>query len=211
MSRYYRWLLLGCLGLSSLGLAHTPLSFDPAGATGKDPVMRYWRITKGEVRKVWGTDRDFTPIFLAQIRQESAGNERAVSRVGARGLTQFMPATFADMVRKYPEIGADPFNASTSIAAQVRYMKEQYDAFALVRVPCERMGYSLSGYNGGRGYANRRLRAAKDPQNYFSDARTINPGILASNQKENEEYAVRIVYTHQPRYVAYGLRLCIKD
>lgn len=210
MPRAYCWLLLACICSGGLSLAQTPLSFDPAGASGKDPVLRYWRIVRGETHKVWGTSHDYTPVLLGQIRQESGGNERAVSRAGARGLTQFMPATFADMVRKYPEIGKDPFNASTSIAAQVRYMKEQYDAFALVQQPCQRMGYALSGYNGGRGYANRRLKAAKDPQDYFGDARLINPGILASNQKENEEYAERIVFKHQPRYTAYGLRLCIK-
>lgn len=53
----------------------------------------------------------------AQVQAESAFNPRAVSPVGARGLAQFMPATWAEWAP-----GADPFDPSAGIQAQHRYM-----------------------------------------------------------------------------------------
>nr|WP_306672426.1 lytic transglycosylase domain-containing protein [Geothrix fuzhouensis] len=53
----------------------------------------------------------------AQVQAESAFNPRAVSPVGARGLAQFMPATWAEWAP-----GADPFDPIASIQAQHRYM-----------------------------------------------------------------------------------------
>ncbi len=53
----------------------------------------------------------------AQVQAESAFNPRAVSPVGARGLAQFMPATWAEWAP-----GADPFDPLAAIRAQHRYM-----------------------------------------------------------------------------------------
>lgn len=196
MPRASCWLVLACC-------------FAGPVAAQSDPVMRHVRTVKAESIRAFGRERDYTPALLAQIRQESAGNERAVSRAGARGLTQFMPATFADMQRQYPEIGADVFNPRTAIAAQSRYMFIQWNYFKDVTDACQRMGYAFSGYNGGAGYALRRKKASPNPQDFFNTTRFINPGILPSNQKENEEYAHHILFKHQPKYAAYGVTLCI--
>lgn len=197
MSGYYRcWVLACCC----------------AGAVDAqiDPVLRHARTVRAEMIRVWGRDLNFSPAMLAQIRQESGGNPAAVSRVGAAGLTQFMPATFAEMARQYPEIGHDVFNARTAVAAQARYMFIQWNYFKDVTDACQRLGYGLSGYNGGAGWALRRKKASPNPQDFFTVTRHINPGIRADNQKENEDYAERILYRHQPRYTAFGVPVCIK-
>ena len=56
--------------------------------------------------------------FVAQIGQESAWNPNAVSPVGAMGLAQFMPATWAEW-----GTGADPFDPMASLSAGARYMR----------------------------------------------------------------------------------------
>ncbi|MDY2669346.1 NlpC/P60 family protein [Schaalia hyovaginalis] len=67
-----------------------------------------------------------TPAILAaQIKQESGWNPKAVSPVGAQGLTQFMPTTWAAHgVDGDGDGKADPFNPLDAIASQGHYMCE---------------------------------------------------------------------------------------
>lgn len=53
----------------------------------------------------------------AQVRQESGFRPNAVSPVGAKGIAQFMPATWQEWGK-----GADPFDPYAGIDAQHRYM-----------------------------------------------------------------------------------------
>lgn len=87
-------------------------------------------------------------LVAAQIEQESQWNPDATSPVGAEGLAQFMPATWAS----YGE-GGDPRNPRDAIPALGRYMadlKDQVqplagdDANELVRL-------TLAAYNAGPG------------------------------------------------------------
>lgn len=87
-------------------------------------------------------------IVAAQLDQESGWNENAVSPVGAQGIAQFMPATWAS----YGD-GGDPFSATDAIPAYGRYMAELKqgvqpiagdDAELLVQL-------TLAAYNAGPG------------------------------------------------------------
>lgn len=87
-------------------------------------------------------------VVAAQLQQESNWNPAATSPVGAQGLAQFMPGTWA----MYGE-GGDPFSAEDSIPAYGRYMaalKDEVqplagdDADLLVRL-------TLAAYNAGPG------------------------------------------------------------
>lgn len=63
------------------------------------------------------------PIIPAQIEAESQWNPNAVSPVGAQGLTQFMPATWAGYgIDGDGDGSADPFNPLDAIASQGNYM-----------------------------------------------------------------------------------------
>ena len=53
---------------------------------------RYRLTLLREAHGQWGLDAPVA-AFAAQVHQESGWNPQAVSRVGARGLAQFMPAT----------------------------------------------------------------------------------------------------------------------
>ena len=84
-------------------------------------------------------------VLAAQINQESGWDPTAVSPVGAQGLAQFMPSTWAAYGR-----GADPFDPHAAIAAQGRLMKDLYGlAGTHTTDPAERIRLALVGYNAG--------------------------------------------------------------
>ena len=63
----------------------------------------------------------------AQAMAESALNPHAVSHVGAKGLTQFMPETWDEVMAETPY--ADPTNPEDSIKAQSLYMRQLLTKF----------------------------------------------------------------------------------
>lgn len=78
----------------------------------------------------------------AVMRVESNGDRRAVSRAGAIGLMQVMPATYADL-RRQLGIGADPFDVRNNILAGTAYLRQMYDRYGAP-------GF-LAAYNAGPG------------------------------------------------------------
>lgn len=166
-------------------------------------VRRYQPIIVREWQYRFGKPAPLAAA-VAQMHQESGFNPDAKSRVGALGLQQFMPSTarwVGDQIG--PGVATDP---QWAIRAGAWYMRYLYDSVKYA-TDCDRYGAALSAYNGGLGWHNKRQARASEPLNFWSSVRTINPGILDSNQRENEQYSQRIVYTLQPRYRAMGGRL----
>jgi soluble lytic murein transglycosylase-like protein len=64
----------------------------------------------------------------AVIRRESRGDVGAVSSVGAMGLMQLMPATWASLRTRY-RLGRDPFDPHDNIIAGTAYLRELYDRY----------------------------------------------------------------------------------
>ena len=62
------------------------------------------------------------------MRQESDGQEQAVSSAGAMGLMQIMPDTF-DELRQRHALGNDPFEPRDNIMAGAAYIREMYDRY----------------------------------------------------------------------------------
>lgn len=147
------------------------------------------------------------PIIAAQITQESAWNPQAVSRVGAQGLMQFMPATAKWAAAAGAFGSVDPLNPAWSIRAGVWYDRWLYER-VVGESDCDRWMLALSAYNGGLGRVYKRQKLSPDPGNYTATA-YINPGISAGNQHENETYAPRIVSRHQPQFVNWGRFTCL--
>ena len=69
-----------------------------------------------------------TALIRAIMRKESAGDVRAVSSAGARGLMQIMPGTW-DYLRARWALGRDPFDPRDNILAGTAYLRELHDRF----------------------------------------------------------------------------------
>ncbi|MDX8407537.1 MAG: lytic transglycosylase domain-containing protein, partial [Mariprofundaceae bacterium] len=88
-----------------------------------------YRFPKGfedSVLKLADTTGLTTSLIWSVIRQESAFNQRAVSRTGARGLMQLMPRT-AQHVAKKNDFSVQPddlFDAGTNIRLGSLYLSE---------------------------------------------------------------------------------------
>ncbi len=79
----------------------------------------------------------------AVMRVESGGNSRAVSRAGAMGLMQIMPATWAGLRVRYG-LGADPFDVRDNIMAGAAYLRAMHDRYGNASA-------MLAAYNAGPG------------------------------------------------------------
>lgn len=87
-------------------------------------------------------------LVAAQLAQESGWNPDTTSPVGAQGLAQFMPATWATYGN-----GGDPFDPEDAIAAMGRYMaalKKEIQPIAGDN-PDELVRLTLAAYNAGPG------------------------------------------------------------
>ncbi len=86
----------------------------------------------------WNVD----PALLAAVaRVESNFDPNAVSKAGAQGLMQFMPATASAM-------GVDPLDPASAIDGAARYLRENLDRFGTVPL-------ALAAYNAGPGAVQR--------------------------------------------------------
>jgi hypothetical protein len=95
------------------------------------------------------------PLIAAQIEQESGWNPNAVSPVGAQGLSQFMPGTWAELGRDVNGNGLSPLDPADAIDAQARYdcqLLGQVNAYVKSgRLAGDPTDLMLAAYNAGMG------------------------------------------------------------
>ena len=191
-----------CAALALAVLAHCSTA---AHAQAPRAAEKWRRELTRQARLAFGLDAPIATL-AGQIEQESGWREDARSPVGAQGIAQFMPGTAADLARKLSG-PAEPLNATWALRAHSTYMKELASAIRY-RTECDTFGAALSSYNGGLGWHNRRRALALDPDDFWWSVRLVNPGITAANQRENEEYPMRVVYERQPKYSTWGRGVC---
>lgn len=162
-------------------------------------------------RLAWGLDAPIA-TFAAQVHQESGWNARAVSRVGAQGLAQFMPATadwiggiFPDLAQRQPD---NPAWALRALTAYDRWLWERIAA----ENDCERMAMVLSAYNGGLGWLLKDKAMAQASgairTRWWGQVERFNAGRSPANFAENRGYPRRIVKVLQASYAAWGKGVC---
>lgn len=86
------------------------------------------------------------------MRVESAFDTRVTSPVGAMGLMQVMPQTYAGLRLRYG-LGADPYHPRDNILAGAAYLREMYDRYGA-------SGF-LAAYNAGPGRYEAHLIAGR--------------------------------------------------
>lgn len=147
--------------------------------------------------------------FAAQIHQESSWNPLAVSRVGAAGMAQFMPATarWWCQINGLSATACQPTNPTWALRALVGYNKWLHDRVA-ASDECNMMAFTLSAYNGGLGWVQRdKVLAHKQGLHagtWFNQVETVNAGRSAANWRENRDYPQRILRKLEPAYVRAG-------
>ena len=98
-----------------------PSSYDPPG-----PPSDPW----GPYIKEASRRFDVPERWIREVmRQESAGRVSATSPVGAMGLMQVMPGTYAELRARYG-LGDDPYHPWNSLMAGAAYLREMYDLYA---------------------------------------------------------------------------------
>lgn len=142
-------LLLGALSLSSGSAVAAPQVhvLDPLpvarSSPGRDDFIAEAALRFG-IPPTW---------IRAVMRIESGGDPRAVSRAGARGLLQIMPATWAILSERY-ELGDDPFDERANILAGAAYLREMFDRYG-------DFATALAAYNAGPARVDKHLRSGQ--------------------------------------------------
>ncbi|WP_245215495.1 transglycosylase SLT domain-containing protein [Pararoseomonas baculiformis] len=117
---------------SRAAVSSRPSSYDPPGPSS-DPWGPYIREASARF--------DVPERWIREVmRQESGGRVAATSRVGAMGLLQLMPGTYAELNNKHA-LGDDPYHPWSNIMAGTAYIREMYDLYGSP-------GF-LAAYNGG--------------------------------------------------------------
>lgn len=183
------------------------VSCTAAAQTIPRDAERYQLTLKREAQRTWGLDAPVA-TFAAQVHQESRWRADARSPVGAQGLAQFMPSTASWIGGVYASLGERaPMNPTWALRALVLYDRWLWERIK-ADDDCQRMAFALSAYNGGLGWVYRRQRLSDAPGQCIGATCTINPGVSAASQRENEHYPRVILLTHQPLYAAWGPGVC---
>lgn len=157
--------------------------------------------------QAWGLNAPI-PVFAAQIQQESAWRSDALSKVGAQGMAQFMPATaswWCNFVNLSPQ-NCQPNNPQWAMQALVGYDLWLYQR-TWGTTEYDRIHAMLRSYNGGLGHwqrealltQNRKLASRQEIDAMCGKAKRH-----ISHCAENLNYPRRILNIYQPRYYGWG-------
>lgn len=108
------------------------------------------------------------PAIAAQLDAESGWNPNASSPVGAQGIAQFMPGTWATWGKDYNSNGTNsPLDPGDAIPAQGHFMCALYaqvtSLLATKKVSGDPLDLALAGYNAGLGNV---ISAGGDPADH---------------------------------------------
>jgi len=160
-------------------------SYDPPGSSS-DPWGPY--IKEASARF------DVPERWIREVmRQESGGRVSATSRVGAMGLLQLMPGTYAELNAKYG-LGDDPYHPWSNMMAGTAYIREMYELYGSP-------GF-LAAYNGGPRRLENYLwaggRMPDETRNYVARIGPRIQGAHPNRRAPDEVYAAADISLNPP-------------
>lgn len=169
-------------------------------------ALQFKRALIGNARLVWGLNAPIAAIS-GQIEQESSWKADAKSAF-AGGLAQFTPGTAADISKKYPELADNaPFEPSWALRAVNLYMRDLHKLEPSAASECHRFGFTMSAYNGGRGWVVKQKQVAKkagyDDRKWFGSVENFRVRAEWAH-KENKDYPRAILLKRQQKYETWG-------
>lgn len=130
-----------------------------------------------EIKKIINYEID-PYIILSLIRQESAFDPRAKSRVGARGLMQLMPTTARQMMKRLSKKSLS--KPKLNLKLGIKHFTKLYDRYD------KNLIYSLAAYNAGSN------KVQQWKKNYFKDHSTLH--IVESIPYKETRLYVKLIY-----------------
>ena len=129
----------------------------------------------------------------AQLIAESGLRPDAQSPVGAQGLGQIMPGTWADIARAHGWIGASPFNVARNTLASAYYQRRMLSIWRARpgRTWRDRYSLALASYNAGAGNLIKAQRRAGGAVQYPPIAAAL-PEVTGRHATETTTYVRRI-------------------
>lgn len=130
-------------------------------------------------------------LWKAQLYQESRLDPNAVSPVGAKGLAQFMPGTWADVSRHLDMEGVSPLVAEPAIHAGAYYMRQLRNSWSSPRPEKDRHFLAAASYNAGLGNLLKAQKAC-NMAILLDEIMACLPQITGHHSKETITYVERI-------------------
>lgn len=148
------------------------------------------------VKRWWGDLPDWQ-LWKAQLFQESHLDPAAVSHVGARGIAQFMPGTWADMARRLDmPAGVTPHDARYAIEAGAVYDADLRRQWSRNRPAQEAHRLALASYNAGAGNILKAQKVCGGAVLWSAIAPCL-PVITGDHARETQGYIQRIEHWRQ--------------
>lgn len=110
--------------------------------------------------------------------------------MGARGLAQFMPGTFADMSREMGFVGTP--HDDIAIEAGAYYMAKLRRTWRRDRAPLDRNDLAAASYNAGTGNILKAQRLCGDARMWGAVQECLHLVTGARNAHETRTYVIRI-------------------
>ena len=191
-------------------------SYDPPG-----PPSDPWGPYIGEASRRF----DIPERWVREVmRQESGGRTSATSPVGAMGLMQLMPGTYAELRGRYG-LGDDPYHPYDNLMAGTAYLREMYDLYGTPAflaaynagprrledylfnsrgLPTEtrnyvaRIGPRIDGHHPNRRVATEIASAAELPYNIPAGPRRMDRTMIAQLREQRQAVQPGIQQGYQP-------------
>jgi membrane-bound lytic murein transglycosylase F len=163
------------------------LSLAPAEKTDYDDYFRKY------AKHYFGIGSDWT-WFKAQAIAESNLQPQARSGVRAKGVMQLMPATYAELKKKNPDLGVID-EPRWNIAAGIQYDLQMWDRHAELTSDDERRRFMFGSYNAGLATILRARRVAREAghaDQKWQGIVTVAPQVPQWRHEETLRYVTRI-------------------
>jgi membrane-bound lytic murein transglycosylase MltF len=191
---------LACLAFAAVTAAQTPERSTGTLARAAESraiarnAERFDPQFKKYAKRYFGVAFDWRR-FKAQAMAESNLDTAATSFVGARGLMQLMPSTYAAIQSRKPEFGHinDP---EWNIAAGIMHNRHLWKLWTTQVVPdSERVHFMFGSYNAGEGTIARAADAARAralPHDRWTSIEEVAPGVPRWRYRETLGYVRKI-------------------
>lgn len=164
-----------------------------------DNQDRYDDVFRKYSKRFFGVGFDWQ-YFKAQGLAESGLDPQARSPVGARGVMQLMPGTYAMIKKARSEQFGSIEDPEWNIAAGILYNRDLWHIWATNPDETERLRFMFGSYNAGPGTIKRATRVAKTRQlddRTWKSVEEVAPAVQRWRYRETLPYVRKIEENHR--------------